>query len=113
MTDFVPETAINYDEVFRRGGRNLGDEDFALFKCPACGLIYLLEYEVDIAYLDPHDLSRRADVDKGAFDCVACGRRIPGDEPWVGPEAGAKFGVTWPELEASGWSWIARRSGSL
>jgi hypothetical protein len=62
MQDLVPENAIDYDEVFRRGGRNLGDEDFALFKCPACGRIYLLEYEVDTAYLDPDDLSVRASV---------------------------------------------------
>ena len=30
MTDLVPENAIDYDEVFRRGGQNLGDEDFAV-----------------------------------------------------------------------------------
>jgi hypothetical protein len=53
MSDLVPEDAINYDEVFRRGGHNVGDEDFALFKCPNCGRIYLLEYEVDTVYLDP------------------------------------------------------------
>jgi predicted RNA-binding Zn-ribbon protein involved in translation (DUF1610 family) len=111
MADLVPETAIDYDEVFRRGGRNLGDEDFALFKCPSCGRIYLLEYEVDTAYLDADDLSRRADVVQGSFDCVACGRRIPDDEPWIGPKADLKFGVTWQELEASRWSWIVRRSG--
>src|SRR5882724_7879851 len=111
MTDFVPETAIDYDEVIRRGGRNLGDEDFALFKCPACGRIYLLEYEVDTAYLDPEDLSRRADVVEGSFDCVECRRRIPDDEPWIGPKADSKFAVTWPELEASRWAWIARRTG--
>jgi hypothetical protein len=53
MSDFVPEGAIDYGEVFRRGGHNFGDEDFALFKCPSCGRIYLLEYEVDTVYLDP------------------------------------------------------------
>ena len=30
--ELVPETAIDYEEVFRRGGRNHEDEDFALFK---------------------------------------------------------------------------------
>ena len=103
-TDLVPETAIDYDEVFRRGGRNVSDEDFALFKCPSCRRIYLLEYEVDTAYLDPDDLSRRAPVFDGSFDCVECGHRIPEDEPWIGPKAHPKFGVTWSELEASRWS---------
>src|SRR5687768_18512016 len=84
MADLVPESAIDYDEIFRRGGRNHGDEDFALFKCPSCGRIYLLEYEVDTAYLDPDDLSRRANVVEDSFDCVGCGQRIPQGEPWSG-----------------------------
>src|ERR1041385_5500553 len=36
MSDFVPESEIDYDEVYRRGGYNCGDEDFALFRCPFC-----------------------------------------------------------------------------
>lgn len=107
MADLVPETSIDYDEVFCRGGRNLGDEDFALFKCPFCGRVYLLDYEVDTVYLDPDDLAHRIDIDEGAFDCVGCGNRIPHDEPWIGPKAALKFGVTWAELEASRWSWVA------
>jgi hypothetical protein len=109
MADLVPESAIDYDEIFRRGGRNHGDEDFALFKCPSCGRIYLLEYEVDTAYLDPDDLSRCANVVECSFDCVRCGRRIPEGEPWIGREAHPRFAVTWAELEASRWSWVARR----
>jgi hypothetical protein len=50
VAEFVSEAVIDYAEVFRRGGRNLGDEDFALFKCPKCGRVYLLEYEVDTVY---------------------------------------------------------------
>jgi hypothetical protein len=46
MTNPVPETALDYEEIFARGGRNPGDEDFALFKCPSCGQVYLLDYEV-------------------------------------------------------------------
>ena len=103
----VPEEAIDYDEVFRRGGRNLGDEDFALFKCPNCGRIYLLEYEVDTVYLDPTDLSRRLPVDPESFDCVSCGLRVPDDEPWTGPGASPRFGVTWGELIQSDWRWVA------
>ena len=105
MDDFVPETALDYDEAFRRGGRNCGDEDFALFKCPICGRIYLLEYEVDTAYLDPDDLALRVNVFDESFDCLDCGNRIP-DEPWIGPKARPEFGVTWSELRVSRWSWV-------
>jgi hypothetical protein len=107
LSDLVPEEAIKYGEVFRRGGRNLGDEDFALFKCPNCDRIYLLEYEVDTVYLDPNDLSRRAGVFDSSFECVARGREVPKDSPWIGPKASRSFGVTWKELEASEWSWVA------
>ncbi|MFO0952958.1 MAG: hypothetical protein U0835_17760 [Isosphaeraceae bacterium] len=109
MSELVPEAAVDYDEVFRRGGRNLGDEDFALFKCPSCGRIYLLEYEVDTVYLDPNDLSRRVPVYNASFACVACGREVPDDAPWAGPKASPRFGVTWAEFEASEWAWAARR----
>jgi hypothetical protein len=70
MPDFVPETAIDYEEIFRRGGHNMGDEDFALFKCPNCSHVYLIDYEVDTVYLDGDDLSRRTDVVERSFDCV-------------------------------------------
>jgi hypothetical protein len=113
MTDFVPEEAIDYDAIFRRGGQNYGDEGFALFRCPSCAYIYLLEYEVDTVYLDPNDLSRRVDVVSGSFDCVRCGQEVPGGVSlWVGSNASPRFGVTWEELEASPWSWAARRPRS-
>ena len=110
MSDLVPESAIEYQEVFRRGGRNLGDEDFALFKCPSCGRIYLIDYEVDTVYLDPDDLSQRSAAES-VDNCVACGLPL-GAGPWIGPKAHASFCVSWQDLEASRWSWIARRSGS-
>jgi hypothetical protein len=107
--ELVPEEAINDAEVFRRGGRNLGDEDFGLFKCPNCGRVYLLEYEVETVYLDPNDRSGRLPVYSDRFDCVACGLRVPDGEPWAGPKASPRFRVTWGELSQSDWRWIARR----
>ena len=35
----VPEEALDYAEILRRGGANCGDEDFALCKCPSCGRV--------------------------------------------------------------------------
>lgn len=107
--ELVPETTMDYEEVFRRGGRNHEDEDFALFKCPSCGHVYLLEYEVDTVYLDGYDLSRRVHVFAESFDCVQCGLTVPKGEPWIGPRASPKFGVTWAQLAASEWAWVVKR----
>jgi hypothetical protein len=32
VDEAVPEEAMDYEEIFRRGGRNVGDEDFAVFR---------------------------------------------------------------------------------
>jgi hypothetical protein len=110
MSDFVPESAIDYAEAARRGADTYGDEDFALFKCPACGHVYLIDYEIEMIYPDPDDLSRRVAARiTGAFDCVTCGNPFRGGEAIIGPKADPKFCVTWPELARSGWSWIARQ----
>lgn len=108
MSRYVPETAIDYEAVLRRGGRNFGDEDFALFKCPSCGQVYLLEYEVDTVYLDGNDLSKRVNVTdpKQPFQCAGCGQDLS-EGPWAGPRAKEQFLVTWEELRSSSWSWAA------
>ena len=109
MSRYVPETAIDYEAIFRRGGRNFGDEDFALFKCPRCGYVYLLEYEADTVYLDGSDLSKRQDVTGRpviSFICVGCTQALP-EGAWAGPRAKEQFLVTWQELKASAWSWVA------
>jgi hypothetical protein len=88
-SDVVPEEALDYDEIFRRGGANSGDEDFALCKCPHCGRIYLVECEVDTLYLDPMDLSRRLAINIGAsgHECETCKQNLPEKIPWIGPKA--------------------------
>jgi hypothetical protein len=109
MGDFVPEGEIDYDAVYRRGGHNCGDEDFALFQCPYCNRVYMLEYEVDTVYLDERDLTKRCQVFDSSFDCVGCGQHIPDDRPWIGPRAGAEFQVTWEQLARSDWAWCVPR----
>ena len=108
MDDLVPEEAIDYDEVLRRGGANHGDEDFAFFCCPHCRRVYLLEYEVDTVYLDPTDLSRRVPVYNEGFTCMGCGQPVSGDEAWLGAAARPEFGATWTDLAGSGWEWAVR-----
>jgi hypothetical protein len=111
VTHFVPESAIDYVAIIERGGANLGDEDFALFKCPTCGFVYLLEYEVDTVYLDGNDLAQRQDVTDPArgFVCISCQKQFPSGV-WAGPRAEEKFLVTWGELQRSPWFWAARPS---
>jgi predicted RNA-binding Zn-ribbon protein involved in translation (DUF1610 family) len=104
---FVPDEALDYGEIFRRGGANLGDEDFALFKCPNCDRVYLMDWEVDTVYLDPHDLRRRVDVFNKGFVCERCGVEVPSG-PWAGPRASDRFRVTWGLLADSEWSWIIK-----
>lgn len=70
--------------------------------------MYLLEYEVDTVYLDGHDLSRRVPVYDASFGCVQCGNIVPEDALWVGPKAPPEFAVTWEQLAASEWSWVAK-----
>lgn len=76
----VPQSAIVYEEIFRRGGANCGDEDFALTKCPVCARIFLVEYEADTLYLDPENLECRMALDIGSASFVATGfqRKPPG-----------------------------------
>jgi DNA-directed RNA polymerase subunit RPC12/RpoP len=112
-TDIVPEGVLDYGEILRRGGANFGDEDFALFKCPDCGNVYLLEYEVDTVdtvYLNPLDLSQRVPVSDRSFKCVRCGREVPDDSPWIGRRQDRRFAVAWKDLAASDWKWITQRT---
>jgi len=107
VSKYVPETAIDYDAVFSRGAKSYDDEDFALCKCPRCGHVYLMDYEVDNLYLDGNDPSKIINVaSDDPVICVTCRTPIPSGR-WVGPLAEDRFMVTWEELAASAWSWIA------
>ncbi len=114
MSLYVPETAIDYDAVFRRGGANLGDEDFAVFKCASCGLVYLIDYEVETVFLDGADLSKRVGLEGAppTFVCVGCKQPVPSGV-WIGPRAEERFKVTWHDLACSAFSWIAAPSKSF
>jgi hypothetical protein len=112
VADAVPEAALDYDEILRRGGANCGDENFALCKCPHCGRVYLVEYEADTLYLDPADLGRRMGIDIGmsGFRCDGCGGVFPKRTAWIGPKAPEAMQVTWGDLAASPWRWVAGRT---
>jgi hypothetical protein len=105
-SEFVEESDINYERVLQAGGRNCGDEDFAVFGCPFCHHVYLLEHEVDTVFTDAHDLSKRIPVFNSGFACVACGKEVPGGDAWVGPQAKREFGVRYEDMLKSDWAWI-------
>ena len=112
VPDAVPEESLDYDEVIRRGGANYGDEDFALCKCPHCGQVYLIDYEVDTLYLDPANLDRRIalNIRIWSFNCEKCLGVFPEDVPWIGKKSPESMQVTWQDLEASPWRWITART---
>lgn len=105
---YIEVGEIDYAEVIARGGANCGDEDFAVFACPHCRHAYLLEYEIDTAYLDANDLSKRVSVFDTGFTCISCQKEIDSDTAWVGPRAPEKFRVLRPEFVHSDWQWILK-----
>lgn len=110
IDDRVPEEAINYDAVLSRGGENYGDEDFAFFKCPSCGHVYLLEYEVDTVYLDGTDLSQRAGVFNQSFKCLSCEQELPLNEAWIGNKAPKAYHASWSDVTNSEWAWAVKET---
>ena len=113
VSDAVPEEALDYGEILRRGGAYCGDENFALCKCPHCSRVYLIEYEVDTLYLDPANLDRRLSINIGGvsgFTCEHCGGAFPENTPWIGKKAPEAMQVTWKDLESSPWYWVAAKT---
>lgn len=108
-SEFVEENDVDYDRVLQAGGRNCGDEDFAVFGFPFCHRVYLMEYEVDTVFTDAHDLTKRIPVFNIGFSCVACGKQVPGGVAWVGPRAEREFRVRYEDMLNSDWAWILNK----
>ena len=106
-SEFVEESDVDYQKVFAGGGANCGDEDFAVFGCPYCRHVYLMEYEVDTVFTDARDLKKRIPVYESGFACVACGKDMP-DGAWIGPKAKKEFRVRYDDMLKSDWSWILK-----
>ena len=105
--DVVPASAIDFDLIKKRGGNNLGEEDYDVVKCGQCKQIYLIECEVFTVLLDPADLSKRDNTPNEGFHCISCNWSFPFLEAWIGPKGPASMRVTWKELAESPWRWIA------
>ena len=113
MSDFVVESYVNYHEILRRGGTNGGDEDFTLFRCPTCGRIYLIDYEVDTVFLDADDLTKRVSVpgEDDEFPCTNCGAGLASRSIWAAirmEDAAKNWRVTWENIQSSPWAWAVK-----
>ena len=100
MINYVEEEDLNAIEILARGGANCGDEDFAMFLCPLCEQIYLMDHEFETIYLNANDLSLRSDG--MPFTCIRCGVPTPKGDWLTAPE----FRVPMTALLASDWAWI-------
>jgi len=109
MAEFVEEDELNFALIMEKGFHNLGDEDFAVFKCPVCKRIYLIEYECDTIFSDPNDPSVCLAILSTCpfFSCLSC--EYPFREGIIGPKADNRYRVTKDELLASNWSWLLLR----
>ena len=105
MDLFVPDYAIDVDEVLSRGGRNFGDEHFAVFRCPDCGKVYLIDHEVDIVFTEGRNLAARVPISDPGFRCVACGSEMP--EHPLSRRMFERTRVNWDQLRDSDWAWVA------
>ena len=105
MDLFVPDYAIDYDEVFSRGGRTFGNEDFTVFRCPDCGKVYLVDREVEIVFTNGRDLAARVPGFDPGFRCVAC--RSDMSRHALSRGMTEKTRVTWDQLRDSDWAWAA------
>ncbi len=106
MDLLVPNYAIDRDEILSRGGRNFGDEDFSLFKCPACWQVYLIDRSADVVYVNPKDVNARLPAERVKEKCVGCGAPIA-ETPLAGDAAPEAVRVTWDQLRATKWAWVA------
>jgi hypothetical protein len=107
MKEFIQDDDLDYELILDRGFRTQGDEDFAVFHCPVCKRIYLVEYEGDTLFSCPEDPSVLQSLDS-SFRCLSCENPFSSEEPIIGPRANDRYGVTRDELLASTWSWLLR-----
>lgn len=110
-TDDSPEVVgrndLDFDAMSRRGWDFDSGSLYALFKCPACDRIHLLDTEWDQVYSDADDAAVGVDATDG-FRC-ACGKDLGTSlGRGVTPEPG--FAVPVALLARSPWRWISPRT---
>lgn len=107
MKEFIQDDDLDGELILEKGFRTQGDEDFAVFHCPGCKRIYLVEYEGDTLFSDPQDPSVLQSLDS-SISCLSCGTPFSSEEPIIGSRANDRYRVTRDELLTSSWSWLLR-----
>lgn len=106
MTRYIAENDIDYGKIINHLNEYVyGDEDFALFKCPQCYKIYLIDYEVETIFTSAKNLHLMANGSD--FSCVKCGYSFI-KKIIIGDKADAKFKVTQDEIKDDEWVWILK-----
>src|SRR5688572_11608737 len=100
MSRFVPSTAIDECALIALGASGALQSDHYLLRCPACARIFVGDDLGTVLYVDGRDLSRSIALPPGPIACPGCGATLParGDD---------RARVTWDDLGASDWSWLA------
>lgn len=106
MKEYINEDHIDYEKIISHLNEcSYGDEDFALFKCPQCNKIYLMDYEMDTIFISAKNLHLMANGSN--FSCVVCGysfvRKI-----LTGDKSNDIFKVTHNEINSDEWIWILK-----
>lgn len=106
MNEPFGEERIDYGAVMAWiSGHTLGDENFAVFGCPRCPKVLLIEYEVGFVFPDATSPAKRTTVDD--LECPECGNdHFPGR--LIGPRAAVEYVVSVERLRASEWAWIEK-----
>jgi hypothetical protein len=106
MRKLFGQVRVNYKEIFKHGGANCGNEDFDFLKCPFCGWVYLVEWEVETLYCDGNDLLKRIPLFLiNDIHCYNCGKGFP-EGPWNDKDT---FGVSFLEASESTWKWAIEK----
>lgn len=106
MNRYIDEKDINEVKIKHAiGNASYGDEDFAIFKCPQCNKIYLIDYEVDTIYLSAKNIQLMTSASN--FSCIKCGYSFAG-KIIIGNKADDIFKVTNTEIIKDDWAWIIK-----
>jgi hypothetical protein len=106
--EYVTRRQVNYHAIVAKGGEQCRYGNFAFIRCPSCGTVYLVDYEVDDLYIDPTNLAHRISfVSVGDLvPCQRCPYQLLADDLWSVQKPGYEaWLVPWDVMRASPWAW--------
>ncbi len=115
MQPLVTEANIDYTEVIRRIGDSGGNEYFYFLRCPNCSFIFLIDSEVDTAFMDASELLCQVSFCHvgDTVACLRCKQPLAAEQIWsaLRGETGTElWHVSREALRASAWSWAIKEN---